>query len=94
MDVPVAYFVNSGFAWFIVLLAIVGYFLTQKRMHEKWLFWIILAVGWGFFAVAQTLIVTGIDAGTPYLIALWLSSYVLVIVSLVLLFIQLTKVRQ
>lgn len=94
MDVPASYFVNCGFGWLIVVLAIGGYFLTLRRMREKWFFWVILAIGWAFFAIAQTLLVTGVSAGVPYLTAIWLSSYVLVIASLVLLFIKLTKVKQ
>ncbi len=94
MDVPVSYLVNGGFGWLIVLLAITGYFLTLRRMGEKWLFWIVLAVGWAFFAIAQTLLIIGVQAGVPYLAAIWLSSYVLVIASMVLLFIRLTRVKQ
>ena len=94
MDIPVSYFVNSGFSWLIVLLSIAGYFLTLRRLGERWVFWIILATGWAFFAISNTLIITGVAAGTPYLIAIWLSSYVLVMASLVLLFIKLTKVKQ
>ncbi len=94
MDVPVSYWVNFGFGWLIVLLAITGYFLTLRRMGEKWFFWIVLAVGWAFFAIAQTLLITGVQAGIPYLVAIWLSSYVLVIASMVLLFIRLTRVKQ
>ncbi|MBL7165075.1 MAG: hypothetical protein ISS55_01160 [Dehalococcoidales bacterium] len=90
MGIPVAYSVNCGFGWFIVLLAIAGYFLTWRRMRERWSFWIILAVGWAFFATAQTLIAAGVSAGTPYLAAIWLSSFVLVIASLVMLFAKLT----
>lgn len=94
MDTTVSYLLNCGFAWFMVLLAIAGYFLTLKRMREKWTFWIILAIGWSFFAMAQTLLISGVSAGVPYISALWLSSYVLVVASLVLLFIRLTKVKQ
>ena len=94
MDTPVSHLVNCGFGWFIVLLAITGYFLTLRRMREKWPFWIILAIGWAFFAIAQTLLVTGVSAGVPYLAGIWLSSYILVITSLVILFIRLTKVKQ
>jgi len=86
--------VNCGFAWFIVLLAIAGYILTLKRMGEKWVFWVVLAAGWAFFAVAQTLVIAGVSAGVPYLIAMWLSSYVLVAMSLAILFIKLTKIKQ
>lgn len=95
MQIPVSYLVNCGFAWFIVLLAVAGYFLTLRRMRERWVFWIVLATGWAFFAVAQTLLVTGVSAGMPYLAAIWLSSYVLVVLSLALLFVKLnTRVKQ
>ena len=60
-------------------------------MRERWSFWIILATGWAFFATAQTLMVAGVPAGVPYLSAIWLSSFVLVIASLVMLFIKLTS---
>lgn len=94
MDTAVSYLVNCGFGWFIALLAIAGYFLTLRRMGEKWLFWIILAIGWAFFAVAQTLLINGVSTGMPYLIAIWISSFVLVMASLVLLFIKLTGAKQ
>ena len=94
MGIPVSYLVNCGFAWVIVGFAIGGYFLTLKRTNEKWPFWIVLAIGWAFFALAYTLLISGIPASVPYLIAIWLSSYVLVISSLALLFIRLTKAKQ
>ncbi len=94
MEVTFSSWVNFGFGWFIVILAIVGYFLTWKRMNERWGFWLVLAVGWAFFAVAQTLLIAGTPAGVPYLTAIWLSSFVLVIASLILLFMKLTKVKQ
>ncbi|HEY90883.1 MAG TPA: hypothetical protein G4O07_03530, partial [Dehalococcoidia bacterium] len=44
---------------------------------------------------AQTLMVAGVPAGVPYLSAIWFSSFVLVITSLVMLFVKLTsKVEQ
>jgi len=94
MEIPVSYLVNCGFAWVIVALAVTGYFLTLRRMGERWIFWVVLAVGWAFFAVAQTLLVTGVSASAAYLTAIWLSSYVLVVTSLALLFVKLTKVKQ
>ena len=91
MQEPINYLVNCGFAWFIVLLAIAGYFLTLRRLGERWIFWIVLATGWAFFAVAQTLLATGISATMPVLTAIWLSSFILVVISLALLFIKLTS---
>jgi hypothetical protein len=94
MGIPITNLVNSAFGWFIVLLAIAGYFLTLKRMGEKWMFWVVLAGGWGFFALANTLLVAGVPAGEPYLVAIWLSSYILVTVSLVLFFVKVMRVKQ
>ena len=92
MDIPVTYLVNCCFGWFLVILAIGGYFLTLRRRGEKWPFWNILAAGWAFFALAQTLLLAGTEAGATYLVAIWLSSYVLVISSMILLFIKLIRV--
>lgn len=95
MDVPVSiYFLNASFSWFIVLLAIVGYFLTLRRMGERWIFWIVLASGWALFAIANTLITAGASMNLPFMILVWLSSYLLVVASLVILFIRLTKLKQ
>lgn len=94
MTVPVSYWVNCGFGWLIVLLAVAGYVLTLRRLGERWGFWIILAAGWAFFALAQSLLIAGVAAGVPYLIGIWLSSFVLVIASLVLLFVKLTRMKE
>ena len=93
MNVTITNLVNMGFGWVIVAMSIIGYFLTQKRLGQKWVFWIVLAFGWGFFALAQTLLTSGVATGTPYLVAIWLSSYVLVIFSMVLLFLRLVRAK-
>ncbi|MDD5190569.1 MAG: hypothetical protein PHE50_05950 [Dehalococcoidales bacterium] len=94
METTFQQFVNLGFGWFIVILAITGYFLTLRRLGEKWVFWIVLATGWGFFALANTLIVTGISTAQPLIEGIWFSSFVLVVMSMAMLFIKLTQVRQ
>ena len=86
--------VNTGFGWSIVILSGIGYFLTYKRTGEKWLFWVVLAIGWGFFALSQTLLLGGAKANTPVMAVLLLTSYVLVIYSMVLLFIKLIRVNK
>jgi hypothetical protein len=83
------YLVNSGLCWLIVVMAWAGYFLTWKRTGQKWPFWVILSVGWTFLAVSNSLSALNIGEGTSYLFAIWLSSYVLVFASLVLLFVKL-----
>jgi hypothetical protein len=88
------YAVNIGLCWFIVFLAIGGYFLTLRRMGQKWPFWVILIAGWGFLAVSNTLVALGIAGGTPYISAVWMSSYVLILASLVLLFFRLIRVMK
>lgn len=94
MDASITHLVNFSFSWFIVVLAIAGYFLTLKRMGEKWVFWIVLATGWTFFAIVQTMLISGVSPTAPYITAIWLSSYVLVIASLVILFAKLTRLKQ
>ncbi len=94
MEPKITFIVNFFFAWFLVALAVAGYFLTLKRMGEKWIFWIILAVAWGFFGIAETLLVTGVIVSDSYLTTIRLSSFVLVIASLVLLFLKLASLRR
>ena len=85
--------VNTGFGWSIVILSVIGYFLTYKRTGEKWAFWWVLAVGWGFFALSQTLMLGGAETGAPYLALLLLASFALVIYAMVLLFLKLAKAK-
>ncbi len=92
MDISMSQIVNIVFSWLIVLLAIAGYILTFRRMGERWLFWILLATGWALFAISHNFAMTNVNAA--YLYALWLSSYVLVMASLVLLFLKLIRLRE
>lgn len=85
--------VNTGFGWTIVVLSFIGYFLTLKRTGERWLFWLVLAVGWIFFALSQTLMLAGARPGAELLGVLLLSSYVLVIYAMVLLFLKLIRIK-
>lgn len=85
--------INCIFAWSIVGLAIGGYILTLKRIGEKWPFWVILAIGWLFLAIFETLLVTGISVGNLQISAVWLASYLLVMSSLLLLFLKFIQIR-
>lgn len=93
MDMTVSNLVNAGFGWVITILSVIGFFLTKNRTGEKWPFWIVLAVGWSFFAMAKTLTIAGVQTNVPYLVAVWLSSYILVIASMVLLFVRLVRAK-
>ena len=93
MEINITNIINCCFGWILVAFAMTGYFLTLKNRGEKWQFWGILAVGWGFFALAQTLILIGVPAGEMYLVVIWLLSYMLVITSMILLFLKLVKFK-
>jgi hypothetical protein len=94
MSGTVSHAVNCGLAWFIVVMAVAGYFITLKKMGERWMFWIVLSCGWGLFAVAQTAVLIGNIENTSFVSALWISSFVLVICSLVLVFLKLIQSKQ
>jgi hypothetical protein len=94
MSGTVSHAINCGLAWFIVALAVAGYLITLKRIGERWMFWIMLSCGWGLFAVAQTVVLIGNVDNTSFISALWISSFVLVICSLLLVFLRLIKGRQ
>ena len=88
MNFQLHYLINSVLCWVIVLIAIAGYFLTLKRIGQKWPFWVLLSVGWALIATSNTFVLIGIGQGTSFLLSIWLSSYVLVFASLVLLFVK------
>jgi hypothetical protein len=85
--------VNCVFAWSIVALAVCGYLLTLKRIGEKWPFWVVLAVGWGFLAVFETLLSSGVPIGNIQITSAWLASYLLVMASLLLLFLKFIQIK-
>jgi hypothetical protein len=94
MDTPIVYAVNSGFTWFIVAMSIVGYGVTLKRIGQKWSLWIVLATGWTLLAIINTLLVVGIPIGKTETNALWLSSFILVMTSLLMLFLKLVQMSR
>ena len=83
--------INCIFSWSIVVISMVGYRLTLKKYGERWMFWIVLASGWALFAFAQTIIWAGGQNNSLFIWALWLSSYVLIACSLVLVFLKLVE---
>jgi hypothetical protein len=91
MTPQIHHLINSGICWVIVLMAVAGYFLTLKRIGQKWPFWIVLIIGWTFLAISSSLVTLGINPGASYVQAMWLASFVLVIASLTLLFIKLIQ---
>ena len=90
----IVYTVNCGFCWLIVILASGGYLLTVRRLRQKWPLWFVLAFGWLFLAVLNTLLVVGIPMDRTQQTAIWLSSYLLVMASLLLMFLKLADMMK
>ena len=87
------FIVNSVFSWILLGLSAAGYVFTQRRFGERWFAWALLGVGWGFFATAQTILATGRSMTLATLLSLCLSSYVMVISAIVILFLKLIHIR-
>jgi len=85
--------VNCFFCWSIVALALFGYFLTIKRTGERWPFWVVLAVGWSLLAIFETLLAAGANIAKIQIITVWLSSYLLVMASLLILFLRFIQLK-
>lgn len=91
MDASQVYMINSGFTWFIVMMSLAGYGITLRRTGQKWSLWIVLATGWTLLALINTLMAAGIHVDKDEIGAVWLSSYVLVMASLLMLFLKLVQ---
>ncbi len=85
--------INCIFCWSIVALAVCGYLLTLKRKKEKWPFWFVLAVGWGFLAIFETLRINDVPLNSLQITTAWLTSYLLVMTSLLLLFLKFVQIK-
>ena len=94
MDSTVTCVVNLVFAGLIAILSIVGYVLTVKKTGQHWPLWIVLAVGWVILAIPYVIFLAGSDLSVAAMAAMWLSSYVLIMVSLVLLFLKLMNIMK
>jgi L-asparagine transporter-like permease len=94
LDIGSHYLVNSALCWLVVIMAATGYFLTVRRLRQRWAFWVVLIIGWAFLAISNTLSALSIGQGTYFPAAIWLTSYVMVIASLVLLFLKLIQVME
>jgi hypothetical protein len=86
--------VNLAFALVIAALSIVGYVLTNKRTGQRWSLWIVLATGWAILAIPYILFLSGHNLSVAVMGAIWLSSYLLIMVSLVLMFLKLIEMMR
>jgi hypothetical protein len=94
MDSTITNVVNLVFTSLIAALSIVGYVLTIKRIGQRWSFWIVLATGWALLVIPYILLLAGISIGTPVMATIWLSSYLLIMVSLLLIFLKLMEIMK
>jgi len=85
--------VNAVFGWTLVALSVIGFVLTARKMGEKWAAWLVLGAGWALFALAQSLAIAYESIGMPLLVALWLSSFVLILTAILLMFLKLIRLR-
>jgi hypothetical protein len=74
-------------------MSMVGYILTQRRFGERWIAWLLMAVGWGLFSIAQTSLITGEGFPLPLLVLLWLSSYIMIMASMALMFFKIIHLK-
>jgi hypothetical protein len=91
MDIMTVYGVDCLFACLVTALAMAGYFITRKRTGESWPLWILLGLGWGLLALLYGALSAGRAISREMLLSIWLSSYVLVAASLLLLFLKLIR---
>ena len=86
--------VDLVFTLLIAVLSIAGYVLTNKRIGQRWYLWIILAVGWFIMAIPYILFLAGLNTSVAAMAAIWLSSYIIIMVSLVLIFLKLLEMMK
>ena len=94
MDSTVTCVVNLVFALLIAVFSIAGYVLTMKRTGQRWSLWIVLATGWVILAIPYILFLAGLDLSVAVMAAIWLSSFILIIVSLTLIFLKLMEMMK
>jgi hypothetical protein len=85
--------VNSIFGCILLIMSMVGYILTQRRFGERWIAWLLMAVGWGLFSIAQASLITEEGFALPLLVLLWLCSFIMIMASIVLLFFKMIYLK-
>jgi hypothetical protein len=94
MDSTITNVINIVFALLIAVLSIVGYVLTNKKTGQRWSFWIVSATGWTLLSMPHIMLLAEKAMGVSVIAAIWLSSYILIVVSLVLLFLKLLEIMK
>lgn len=82
---------NLVFSLLLAALSIGGYVLTYKRTGQHWPFWIVLATGWTVLAIPYIVLLAGSSIPVAVMGGVGLCSYLLIMVSLVLIFMKLME---
>ena len=80
--------INLVFGLVIAALSIAGYILTTKRIGQHWPFWIVLALGWIVYAIPFMLLLSGYDISAAEMAGLYIASFLLIVVSIALMFLK------
>jgi hypothetical protein len=91
MSSPLAYYINIGFAWFLVLMSVWGYATILRKTRQRMKFWIFFGLAWLLFGVSHILTLYGIPAGVWYLMTVRIAGYVMMAISVLNLMIQIVK---
>lgn len=94
MDSTVTCAVNLVFTLLIAALSVFGYILTVKRIGQRWFLWVVLATAWVILAIPYILFLADLNLSVAVMAAIWLSSYILIMVSLVLIFLKLLEMMR
>lgn len=82
MNTPALYYVNMGFAWFLVLMSIWGYVSILRNTGQKMLFWPFFGIAWMLLGISHILTIGGASAEIWYMMTLRIASYVFLVIAL------------
>ena len=81
MGTPAIYFVNLGFAWFLVLMSIWGYTTILRHTRQKMFFWLFFGIAWMLLGISHILTIEGTSSSAWYMMALRIGGYVFMVIS-------------
>ncbi len=81
MSTPAVYYVNLGFAWFLVLMSIWGYTTILRNTGQKMVFWLFFGIAWMLLGISHILTIGGTAAGDWYMMTLRIGGYVFMVIS-------------
>jgi hypothetical protein len=88
MSTPAIYYVNLGFAWFLVLMSIWGYVTIYRNTRQKWSFWLFFGLAWMLLGTSHIFTIGGASNGDWYMMMLRIAGYLLLVISILNLMIR------